>query len=652
MNYLYGDSTPSQLTSNFLEFLRDALDFAVFVLQADARIKDGKARIVELESAATAELERLDRFVGVVADAILGGEKGAEGSPTAECATRLAELCASEQRQTSDRIRSRLAAEIAQIEAAEGETRDACAAALGALLWPHLPPDSASTQHHVLGQDRLYQVSVTGRAAFGLSWAVELAIPETSAWSSPIRLERVSTHIEIRVPQVTGWITKEVKVKPLRIEKYVVTELETAGLATRLVLRLEPTLDSGFDLDVDAATGSVRMARVGPDDGAGGPFDVHPEDAATLIEIAEKLRLDAATLDHGRLTEAALDGASVRELPRFAPLVERLVAMLAPIVREISARSLMPSELVLRRALADDRREEFFMAKSTLREKYGVLPPETQTLFAPLALDDGPRPASDSPAASGNTPVSRAEIAISKPQPPPVPPRPPPAAKPPPPPPPPPPPAAQPPPPPPPPPTVVSPKPSTPPPPAVNAKPSTPPPAPPPAAPVSVKPSTPPPPNAVPRPSTAPASASPPSEGRDERFVEAVKKIVLVLKSGRTDDGYQQYADLLRAGSFTQYRPDDQRQAIKMLLLAKPPAVRTEPVSAAFHAAVDRIQALIDAHADPADYEMLGVARLHLEEKQAAHTAFEVALKLERARNPSSDLVSNLERRLSQVGAS
>ena len=29
MNYLYGDSSPSQLTSNFLEFLRDAIDFSV-----------------------------------------------------------------------------------------------------------------------------------------------------------------------------------------------------------------------------------------------------------------------------------------------------------------------------------------------------------------------------------------------------------------------------------------------------------------------------------------------------------------------------------------------------------------------------------------------------------------------------------------------
>ena len=38
MEFLYGDSTPSPLTSNFLEFLRDAIDFGVFALHVDDEI--------------------------------------------------------------------------------------------------------------------------------------------------------------------------------------------------------------------------------------------------------------------------------------------------------------------------------------------------------------------------------------------------------------------------------------------------------------------------------------------------------------------------------------------------------------------------------------------------------------------------------------
>jgi hypothetical protein len=38
MEFLYGDSTPSPLASNFLEFLRDAIDFGVFALHIDDEI--------------------------------------------------------------------------------------------------------------------------------------------------------------------------------------------------------------------------------------------------------------------------------------------------------------------------------------------------------------------------------------------------------------------------------------------------------------------------------------------------------------------------------------------------------------------------------------------------------------------------------------
>ncbi|CAN5515288.1 hypothetical protein BH09MYX1_BH09MYX1_41960 [soil metagenome] len=569
MNYLYGDSTPSTLTSNFLEFLRDALDFAVLVLEADVAIKAGKARIRALEGDANAELERLDHFIGFVADAILSGEKGLESSPTAHCASRLAELCASEQRSTTDEVRAKLAADVSVIDRAEADARERCAAALGALLWPHLPPDASSSLRVVLEQGQSYDATISGQSAFGLSWVFALAIDQDSSWASPLRLERLASVIEIQAPQETGWISKEVKVKPLRIEKHVVTELVSTGQVTHVELRMDPAFESGFDLDVDAAANAISIARVGTaEDPSVGPFEVQPEDAPILFAIAEKLRGDAHALEQSSLAAAAIGEDEFETLPTFVPFVEKLVAMLAPIVREISARSLTPTELILRRALANDRREEFFLAKSTLKEKIARLTPELRAYFDPLALDapaPPPLPSKAVPASPPDPPMSRTDIASSKPPPP-------------------------------------------------------------------------------------PGSIAPPSDGRNERFVEAVKRIVLVLKSGRTDEGYQQYADLLTAASFAAYRPDDQRQALKMLLLAKPPALRTDPVSAAYRAAISRIQELIDAHADAADYEMLGVAQLQLDEKGAAVTAFEVALKLERARNPTSDLVSNLERRLSQVG--
>jgi len=124
---------------------------------------------------------------------------------------------------------------------------------------------------------------------------------------------------------------------------------------------------------------------------------------------------------------------------------------------------------------------------------------------------------------------------------------------------------------------------------------------------------------------------------------------VLVLKEGRTDEGYAQYAELLSSPGFTAYRGDDQRQALKLLLLAKAPPSRSDAVLRAYRIALTRIQALVDANAEPADYEMLGVAHLQLDDKSAASAAFDIALKLERARSPSSELSMNLARRISQL---
>ena len=139
------------------------------------------------------------------------------------------------------------------------------------------------------------------------------------------------------------------------------------------------------------------------------------------------------------------------------------------------------------------------------------------------------------------------------------------------------------------------------------------------------------------------------NEGRNESFVEAVKKIVLVLRSGQTDEGYRQYAELLSSPDFTEYRPDDQRQALKLLLMAKAPPTRSEAVEGAYSVALTRIQALVDTLAEPTDYEMLGVAYLQLGNKNAAGAAWETALKLERARDPASELCASLARRVSQL---
>ncbi|MDF2691752.1 MAG: hypothetical protein K0S65_135 [Labilithrix sp.] len=646
MNYLYGDSTTSTLKSNFLEFLRDAIDFSVFVLQADARMKQGRVQIRVLSEESDAESGRLERFISSVSRAVHTGEQGKPDSPTAHCASRLASLIVEAHRSSLDGIRQTLSEAIARIEADEAAGRDACVEALGGLLAPHDPPDATTILRLGLLDSGRYDATLEAKAEPALAWTLEVGVPDGHAWSTPMRVERLTQHLEIRAPQLSGWISKEVKVKPQRLERHVVTQLVDDRSVLRVELRTEPTSGVGFDFEVDPEKGSiVKAVRVGPaDDQSVGPFELQVEDVPLIVELVTKLRASLGDLERRPNISATFDGTDFRTLPTFVDFVERLVAMMAPICQEISARSLTPNELVLRRLLSNDRREEIFVAKVTLREKLAVLPPESRELFKSLGLDPAEKAKEKAKTApfGSEPPPLRSELPPSNP---------PPGQR----------------------TAVVVPKAA--PPPKIK---STPPPA-------SVDGRTLKPEAAVPPPRNPPSESPPPSSTtsdapqievveevemssdalldavpestrksdgqRNEALVGALKKIMTLSKNGRGVEAYQEYASLFESDTFAEYKPEEQRQALKLMVLAKSHPSDTETVLSAHKAALPRLKALVEGTGDPepADQEMLGVAYVYLGDEKAASAAFQAALAVERAKNPQSELIATLMRRVSQL---
>jgi hypothetical protein len=420
MNYLYGDSTEAPLRSNFLEFLRDAVDFSASVLTADEHIKNAHARLVEQSAEAERELERLARLVAGVRQAVDEGDKGSPDSPAARCAAQLVTAISDSHRSTVDHVQQSLAEARARLEADDASTRAACRKALASLLTPHDPHDSDQITLLSLTPDGHYDASLTGSSPFGLEWAFALVVPEGSPWASPLRVETLAPRLELRAPQLTGWISKEVKVRPQKLDRHVVTELTDDGSVVSFKLRLEPSAPNGFDVEVDLEPRTVTIARVGPEEDASvGAFEVEGEDVALLVDLATRLRGSIADLRRGELSWAQVDGTDFDVLPSYAEFVERFVAFMAPIVREISERSLTTTELVIRRPLGNDRREEIFVTKATLRDKYADLSASLRATFAPLGFEDvsRTRPPSVAPA---EPPVVRAELAPSQPPPPPL----------------------------------------------------------------------------------------------------------------------------------------------------------------------------------------------------------------------------------------
>src|SRR5579862_7368045 len=87
--YLYGDCTASELDSNFLGVLPDALDYCVATLLANQRIERGRAECLEFERKAKDEVTCLQDLGSRLKEALAHAPRGAEGGQTSKCVATL-----------------------------------------------------------------------------------------------------------------------------------------------------------------------------------------------------------------------------------------------------------------------------------------------------------------------------------------------------------------------------------------------------------------------------------------------------------------------------------------------------------------------------------------------------------------------------------
>jgi hypothetical protein len=609
MHYAYGDSSASPFTSNILEFLRDTLDFSVYVLEADQRIQSAQQRIEKLRQQTEIELEQIETLTKTVVATIEATPKGADDSPAVTCAERMSSACEEAALSTTNAVRQRLADQIAQAAAKEAAERDGCVNALVAVLAAHSPPESSSALRLRLREAGGYEALMKGAwRMVAVKWKCGLSIPEGHAFAQTLRLDNLYDSIEIAAPEVSGWLKKEVKTRPQRLEHHVITEVIREGSKISLRLRTEPQGDVGFDFESDTETARVSASRVLSEEHqlAAGPFELEPEDVPKVKDLCQAAHASLAGLKDTRDAEAILGDADFRTLPRFVDVVERFMGCLSPMVHEIAKHSLEPDELVLRRTLGNDRREEIFVSKTTLREKYEGLSNDLQTLFIPLGLHT-PLSRSLMPSAelSPAEPATRSELPPSHP---PIPP----------------------------------------------AKPVVPIAPPPPPMPKFGSPSGTNPGlgsvSALPVPSVRLGPNAPVRREEREELPVALKRMADVAKAGRHDEAFRECGLLLESPKFKDSSTNEQRNALRLLLAFDKPTklgVPLEPMRRAYRLGRDHARVLVDRFADPADYELMGLFQLALDEAGAARETFRKGLELERDRSPESELCARLMRHAS-----
>jgi hypothetical protein len=135
----------------------------------------------------------------------------------------------------------------------------------------------------------------------------------------------------------------------------------------------------------------------------------------------------------------------------------------------------------------------------------------------------------------------------------------------------------------------------------------------------------------------------------NEALVSAVKRAITLAKND-LDQAYLAYRDIFVDPVFQSYRPEDQRQALKLMVLAKnAPRKPTPAMLEAHRAAVPPLTEMVSTLQEPVDHEMLGVCHVVLGNEESASRIFRAGLDIERARNPSSDLCGELMKRISLI---
>ncbi len=134
----------------------------------------------------------------------------------------------------------------------------------------------------------------------------------------------------------------------------------------------------------------------------------------------------------------------------------------------------------------------------------------------------------------------------------------------------------------------------------------------------------------------------------NEALVSKVKSIVALSRAGKVDEAYVSYRELFASPEFTTFRPEDQRQALRLMVLSK--RIKATPqVVDAHRAALVPLTELVSAHGDAGDHEMLGVCHVVLGNEESARAIFKTGLAIERERDGTSDLCGSLLTRISML---
>jgi hypothetical protein len=393
-DFLYGDATPSPLKSDYIAFLRDAVDYAVEVLSADARTAAAAREVERLAEETELEIAAAEELATDVARALEGPSLRAPASLAGRCAARLQREARDLVRAEGEAARASVATERGRLAQTVSKDSEACTKAFEALVLAHSLPDALGVTTVKLGGASRYDAILECQTPYGLEWSTDLEIPATHALSRVLRIERLVERLEVEAPEEGGWIHKEVRNRPQRLDRLYLLALSVHPAESAVRLRsAQDGTGAGFDILFQSEPSRIQLVRITESGAADDAVhNVVGADATNLQALRDSLvaMIDELANHKKSLRRASLGGRPLSSLESPRALVDQILTSIAPTIHEIAKRSQAPGELVIKRLVGDSRREEVFVSKKELRQKVEPLPPDLRAAFDPLELWDGP----------------------------------------------------------------------------------------------------------------------------------------------------------------------------------------------------------------------------------------------------------------------
>jgi hypothetical protein len=389
LRYLFGDSTESELEFDYLAFLREVIDCAVVMAECEVTlgftVEDRRMR--ELETAAVvAAVEELGRRAAQVV-----GPPGSDqaSTPVGRCAAAIATAIREAVDRESLQARAALAAECEEMDRQDERQRGRARNVLEKLLRVHDLP-GADKSLEVVWSATGARATLCQRTSFAVEAVLLLEIPVGSVLGVDLRVDKLADGVEIHTHETAGWLKKSDKVVPHKLGRYQVASVRVGSEATTVRLRSGPEANAVGFVVTSGRNGDLSVEPSGG--GSGREVAIDDRARPGLRLLVERLETAVRALADNRsgLVSIEIDGTPIAQHGHPRVFAERLIAVIAPTVHQIAQRSRSPGELVLRRLLGDNRREEIFVSTADLLKRLDGLPLHAREVFAPLQLGGEP----------------------------------------------------------------------------------------------------------------------------------------------------------------------------------------------------------------------------------------------------------------------